>query len=146
LPPLPAALRGRFTSEPIPAPPADVSMQTGVINPRLAVYTLLLAGLIDGVARAQKFDDFLAALESQEPDLSRRVTQARTVWINGALTKLRDFVNVIPDDERRAVVNDLYVALCDACGPVAADRILAAAVTAAEQSAEARFASPREFI
>jgi hypothetical protein len=131
------------------APPvqaADVSMQTGVTNPRLAVFTSLLAALIDGATRARKFDDFLESMDVQTPDLSPSTLQARTVWINGALTKLRQFVNVVPDAERRAVVNDLYVALCDACGPVVADRILAAAVQATELTPEAGFSSPRSFL
>jgi hypothetical protein len=146
LPQLPTALRSRYAEAAPQSTPADVSMQTGVVNPRLAVFTTLLAAMIDGVARAQKFDDFVEALESQAPELSNSAMQARTVWINGALTKLRQFVNAVPDAERRTVVNDLYVALCDACGPVIADRILASAVQTTEQSPEARFFSPRAFL
>jgi hypothetical protein len=172
LPQLPAALRARNATEHVAqlqagatsshlasqttaqpavkaAPPvqaADVSMQTGVTNPRLAVFTSLLAALIDGATRARKFDDFLESMDAQAPSLSPATLQARTVWINSALTKLRQFVNVVSDAERRAVVNDLYVALCDACGPVAADRILAAAVQATEQTPEAGFSSPRSFL
>ena len=121
-------------------------MQTGVVNPRLAVFTALLAAMIDGVVRAQKFDDFIEALESQSPSLASSTLQARSAWIKGGLTKLRQFVNLVQDGERRIVVNDLYVALCDACGPVIADRILAIAVQATEQSPEARFYSPRAFL
>jgi len=176
LPQLPAALRARSAAEQAPQPqsapppplaasppanqpvarvavqaappmqPADVSMQTGVINPRLAVFTSLLAALIEGATRARKFDDLLESMDAQAPKLSPVTLQARMVWINSGLTKLRQFVNVVPDAERRAVVNDLYVALCDACGPIAADRILAAALLAAEQTPEAAFSSPRSFL
>jgi hypothetical protein len=148
LPQLPGTLRTRYAeAQSTPTQSAtDVSMRTGILNPRLAVFTSLLAGLIEGVVRAQKFDDFLEALEAQAPALPTSVMQARTVWINGGLTKLRQFVNVVSDMDRRAVVNDLYIALCDACGPVNADRILAHAVHAAEQIPEARFHSPRVFL
>ena len=116
------------------------------MNPRLAVFTNLLAALTDGITRAQKFDDFLEALDAQNPELTPVSSRARTIWINGGLTGLRQFVNAIPDRERRAIVNDMYVALCDACGPVAADRILAAAVQSTQHSVEAPFCSPREFL
>jgi len=176
LPQLPAALRARNPAESVPQPqpaaqahsispplanqtvvrvpvqstphpqPTDVSMQTGVINPRLAVFTSLLAALIECATRAQKFDDLLESMDAQAPKLSPGTLQARVVWINSGLTKLRQFVNVVPDAERRVVVNDLYVALCDACGPIAADRMLAAALLAAERTPEAAFSSPRSFL
>jgi hypothetical protein len=106
----------------------------------------LLAALIDGASRAHKFDEFLESMDAQTPDLLPATLHARMVWINSALTRLRQFVNAVPDAERRAVVNDVYVALCDACGPVAADRILASAIQVTEQTPEARFSSPRSFL
>jgi hypothetical protein len=150
LPQLPSALRARSTAEvqqqPKPAPATDVSLQTGVHHPRLAVFTNLLAAMIDGVTRAQKFRDFLEALDAQTPDLAPATLRERTLWVNSGLTRLRQFVNIVPDGERRTVVNDMYVALCDACGPVSADRILSAAVETTEKSAEAPFCSPRMFL
>jgi hypothetical protein len=129
-----------------PAPPTDVSMQTGRLDPRLAVFTHFLSALIDGTVRAQKFDDFLESLDAQTPDIARTTLNARAVWINGGLTQLRQFVDNVPAFERRTIVNDIYVAICDACGPVTADRILATAVQATEQTIEARSFSPREFL
>jgi hypothetical protein len=146
LPALPLALRGRRTSEVPITPQADVSAQTGIANPRLAVFAGLLAALIDGATRMQKFDDFIEALQSQEPELSPSTRLARNVWISSAVTKLRPFANSVPGSEQRIVINDVYVALCDACGPVTADRILASAVRTAEQAPEAQFHSPRTFL
>ena len=155
LPQLPLALRARRTVEapaPVPAPapaapqPADVSAQTGVVNPRLAVFANLLAGLIEGATRVQKFDEFLEALGAQKPELPQSTKLARYIWINGALTQLRQFVDSVPASDQRGIINDVYVALCEACGPVLADRILAFAVQTAEQGPEARFYSPRSFL
>jgi hypothetical protein len=149
LPHLPIALRNRqlaVAPQTPPAPPTDISMQTGRLDPRLAVFTNFLSALVDGTVRAQKFDDFLEALDAQTPDIARTTLNARAVWINGGLTQLRQFVNNVPASERRLVVNDIYVAICDACGPVTADRILATAVQATEQTIEARSFSPREFL
>jgi hypothetical protein len=152
LPHLPAGLRARTAevrdkqpTKPV-VPPTDVSLQTGVVNPRLAVFTNLLAAIIEGVTRAHKFTDFLEALEGQALKVSPATIRARTIWINSGLTQLRQFANVVADGERRAIVTNAYVALCEACGPVIADRVLATAVQSIEQSPEATFCSPRSFL
>jgi hypothetical protein len=147
LPHLPKEFRySRSDTRPPDPPPADVSADTGIVNPRLAVFTNLLAALIEGATHARKFDEVLDALTTQSPELHTPTKLARDTWIKGALTQLRQFAERVPASEQSAVVNDLHVALCSACGAAMAERILVSALDTVERTSEAQFFSPRSLL
>ncbi len=112
-------------------------------NARAAVLAKLVDCMVDQAARQQQLDELIEALMLKEVDFSEDVARQRMVWINRRLADSQALAALVPESAWRALVNDLYVALCDACGPVSADRTLAQAVQAAEQIPEARAFSPR---
>ncbi len=112
-------------------------------NPRAAVFAKLVDSMTDNVAREKKLDDLIEALTLNDVEFREDVARQRMEWIERRLTDSRSLAVLVPESQWRALVNDLYVAMCDACGPASADRNLAQAVQLAEQIAEARAFSPR---
>jgi len=143
LPQLPAAMRTRKVPVPLAAAAAPQAHST---NPRLAIFSSLMLALIESVRRLHKLDDFVAALNAQQPMLSPATLRARAVWIHGALANLQQFADSVLQAERRSVLNDLYLALCEACGPGDADAVVTLAVHATEQVPEAQTHSPRPLL
>jgi hypothetical protein len=139
LAPLPVAMRTRK----VPAPAAAQALSG---NPRLAIFTSLIAALIEGVGRLNRLEDFVVALNAQQPRLAPGTLQARATWIDSALVDLQQFAETVPLAERRSVLNDLYLALCDSCGPVEADSLLRGSVDAIERIPDAQVYSPRQLL
>lgn len=118
----------------------------GTESPRTAVVAKLVDTMVDIATREQKLDDLVESLLLNEVAFSDEVARQRMVWINRRLADSRAFASRVPEADWRALVNDLYVALCDACGPVSADRTLAQAVQVAEQIPESRTFNPRTLL
>jgi hypothetical protein len=127
-------------------PRLDRLSASGIENPRTAVVAKLMDAMIDMATRERKLDDLVESLLLNEVPLSDEVARQRMVWINRKLADTHAFAARVPESDWRALVNDLYVALCDACGPASADRNLAQAVQATEQISEARMFSPRTLL
>ncbi len=118
----------------------------GARSPQATVLAKVLAGIVDGAARAGKQEDLIATLQDTQSKLTATVQQARAEWLQSQLADSEKFAIRVPGQEHSAVISHVYVALCDAAGPVVADRILARAIEAAEQLAEAVAYPPRSLL
>jgi murein L,D-transpeptidase YcbB/YkuD len=127
-------------------PKLEEPANPGIHDPRTAVFAKLVDSMIDGASREKKLDELMEALMLRDVEFSADVARQRMVWINRRLADSQALAARVAESEWRALVNDLYVALCEACGPVSADRHLAHSVQLAEQISEARFFSPRSLL
>ncbi len=124
-----------------------VQARTVARDAGVAVLGKVLSGMVDGAARAGRHDDLVATLRDHGiPAKSAATRRSLDEWIAGSLTDSQRLADRIPEAERRAVVNGVYVALCEVTGPVLADRILARAIEAAEQLAESVSFPPRSLL
>lgn len=148
LPQLPASFNGRngHAAATGTNPKLEKISTSSIQNPRIAVFAKLVDTMVDNAAREKKLEELVEAMTLNDVTLSEEVARQRMVWINRRLADSAGFAARVPEASWRALVNDLYVALCEACGPVSADHNLAQAVQVAEQSAEARFFSPRTLL
>lgn len=98
---------------------------------------------IDGAVSAQ---DFTYSLQQQArtSKLAAEDHAAMVSWSRGD-TQTTVFLKLREDDMAR-MVHTIYVAMAESLGPVAADRLLAGAVTAAEALPEARLFPARRFL
>lgn len=124
-----------------PKPPGAASSAPAAI-----VLGELLAQIVDGATRARKLDDLLETLSFEAADLAPATARAATLWLKNQLRDARQFAGQVVEPDRRSVVNLSYVALCEAVGPAAADRILGHAVQQAERVPEAVDFSPRQLL
>jgi hypothetical protein len=138
LPHVPAEMRARKAPAPVaattPRPPTSQPRSAG--SAQLVIFSSLMAALIDSVRRMRKLDQFVAALRVQQPRVSQATLSARASWIESALANSQQFAGNVPQSERRSVLNDLYLALRDACGRADADAVIAIAVRSTEQVAQ----------
>jgi hypothetical protein len=136
LPQLPTEVRTRRVEPVVAAAPKASVAQSRSVNAHLAIFSSLMAALIESVRRMRKLEQFVAALQAQQPVVSPATLRARAVWIEELLANLQQFAANVPQSERRSVLNDLYLALCAVCGRADADAVLVIAVRATEQVAE----------
>lgn len=116
-------------------------------NAGAVVLARILSAMVDGAARAGQHEDLIATLRDHGPAFGSAATsRAVDEWIAGSLADSQRLADRVSDAERRAIVNGVYVVLCEVSGPVSADRILARAVEAAEQLAEAVSFPPRSLL
>jgi hypothetical protein len=128
--------------QPAPAPPVT-------LPPEQAICAELLRGALGEVQRFHAGE--IANLRSSALDLLARTRMdgllrrlLREAWAD----PLRHHwvLAGVPADELGKAVHLLYVALCEALGPVEADQVLTRAVRIAEQHPAARQFSPRRLI
>ncbi len=129
------------------ASPATVG-DTRELPPHQVVFSTLIGALIEGVRQyhPQELADVLA-------DCRSRIDQARIA--PSVRAAARDAL-VAPtsrawkldgtQDQLVALVHQVYVALCEALGPVDADHLLVSAVRQAERLPEARACPPQRFL
>jgi hypothetical protein len=156
LPRLPASLLNGHAGGNVAAPVAAATAtqpqleRTGTSaiqqSPRTAVFAKLVDAMIDGAMREQKLDELIEALTLNDADFTADVARQRVLWINRRLVDSRGLAARVPESDWRALVNDVYVALCEACGPVSADRHLAQAAQLADELPEARSFSARSLL
>lgn len=112
-----------------------------------AVLARILSAMVDGTARAGQHAELIATLRDTATAIGPGATnRALEKWIEGSLADSVRCANSVRAEERAGVVNTVYIALCEVVGPVVADRILARAVEAAEQIAEAVSFPPRSLL
>jgi hypothetical protein len=145
LPKLPPAMNGHSGATGTHPKLAQVA-ESATPDPGVAVFTKLVDVMIDRAMRGRPLDDVVESMLVKDVAVSEETSRQRMVWINRGLTDTAAFAARVAPREWRALVNDVYVALCDACGPVDADRALGQAVQFAEQLAEARQFPPRSLI
>jgi hypothetical protein len=124
------------------APPASPAPQSSAIT----IFAELLAQLVDGAIRARKLEDVLETLDFGTAELTPASARAATQWAANQLREARSCAARIDASDRRSVVNVIYIALCEALGPVDADRILGQATQQAERLPEAADFSPRQLL
>lgn len=115
-------------------------------TPETIVLGKMIAGLVDGAVRAGKRDDLLDTLRETQSSLLGASQRACQDWIKEGLTDCVLLASRLQGREYSAVFNHVYVALCDAIGPVAADKVVGRAVDAAEQLPEAVSCPPRSLL
>ena len=127
---VPAVLRkgAAAATSAAPAAPARVAV-TG--DAATTVLAAILRKLVEGGMRSISPEDFVASLQASCAEFRGSTRTAADQWVAGSLTDVERFAARAAPADRRAVINSVYVALCDASGPVAADKILARAVEAA---------------
>lgn len=132
--------------EPVPA--AMQSLQPGMGPPPYRVFSRVAEEILGGVRDDGHvpLHDFQVALEAElaTVKLSADLNVALVQWARG-LGPLLAFINAA-EGQLALAVQALYVATCEALGPVAADRLLAQSITSAETTPEARKFSPRRFL
>jgi hypothetical protein len=106
----------------------------------------ILRGLVEGGTRASSQEEMVSAVEASCAELAGSTLAAAQEWVAGSLADIERFAARIPPADGRAVVNAVYVAVCDAVGPVATDKILARAVEAAEKLDAAGQCPPRSLL
>jgi hypothetical protein len=146
---VPAVLRRNQAAASTAAPPAVQAAHAARPRPQSAAATVLgelLAQLVDGATRARKLEDLLEILNFAGFELSPGSTRAAAQWLVSGLRDARSFAAQVAAGDRRCVVNAVYMALCEAVGPVDADRILGQATQRAEHLPEAIQFSPRELL
>jgi hypothetical protein len=142
---IPAVLRR--TRDGAAAPSAPTAARPSA--PQSSATTILgelLAHLVDGAVRARKLEDLLEILDFRQTQLAPASARAATQWAANQLREARSFAAQIVEADRRSMVNLLYMALCEAVGPVSADRILGNATQQAERLPEALEFSPRQLL
>jgi hypothetical protein len=110
------------------------------------VLAAVLRKLVEGGVRSVSPEDFVASLQASCSEFRGSTRTAADDWITGSFTDVERFAARAAPADRRAVINAVYVALCDASGPVAADKILARAVEAAEKLDAAGQCPPRSLL
>ncbi len=126
-------------SAPRPAAAAGQSAASTVLGE-------LLTQLVDGATRARKLDDLQELLDFSGNTLAPASARAAAAWLKNELRDAHSFASQVLEEDRRAVVNVAYVALCEAVGPAAADRVLGQAVQQAERVPAALDFSPRQLL
>lgn len=94
-------------------------------------FVALAERLLDGTGDDQRFSlrlDLLASLDARR--LPPPVLAALRTWLGERAAPLR--LEQCSTDILRGLVNRIYVILCERCGPVEADRLLASAVRSVE--------------
>jgi hypothetical protein len=122
--------------------PLSVSAKSGAA----AVMGALISQLVDGAARAKQVEELAHCTNFAEAAISPPTLSAANQWVRGGCTDSLGFANLVPDKERAAVVNVVYIALCEAVGPSVADRILGQAVQHVERMPEAAEFSPKKLL
>jgi hypothetical protein len=145
---VPAVLRkGAAAGAPaVAAAPVRAGTAASSVDAATTVLTAVLRKLVEGGVRSVSPEDFLASLQASCADFRGSTRTAADEWIAGSLADVEHFAARAAAADRRAVINAVYVALCDACGPVAADKILARAVEAAEKLDAAGQCPPRSLL
>ncbi|MEY2688264.1 MAG: hypothetical protein RL375_2462 [Pseudomonadota bacterium] len=154
---LPVAAATAPVVEP-PVPSVDASIWTPGcgVPPEQAVFAELIASIAADIAQthSREFDDWRSAwlvlLERQKPPSPLRaqlVEACRQLAPSQTPGELRTCWRLaLPDQQLAAQVHQLYVALCEALGPVDADHVLNRAVKLVEQTPAARLYSPRKLM
>jgi hypothetical protein len=131
---VPAVLRKGGAAAATPAAPAAAPARAASSgDAATTVLATVLRKLVEGGVRSISPDDFVASLQASVAEFPGSTRTAAQEWIAGSLTDVERFAARAAPGDRRTVINAVYVALCDASGPVAADKILARAVEAAEK-------------
>jgi hypothetical protein len=159
--PTPVALPVAAATAPVvepPVPSVDASIWTPGcgVPPEQAVFAELIASIAADIAQthSREFDDWRSAwlvlLERQKPPSPLRaqlVEACRQLAPSQTPGELRTCWRLaLPDQQLAAQVHQLYVALCEALGPVDADHVLNRAVKLVEQTPAARLYSPRKLM
>jgi len=145
---IPAVLR-RSQNGAAPAAAAPQPAATKPLAAHTAATTVLgelLTQLVEGAVRARKLADLIESLGFEALDLGAASTRAATQWVANELRDARSFAGQVAEGDRRSIVNHIYMALCEAVGPVGADRILGQATQQAERLPEAVDFSPRQLL
>lgn len=129
-----------------PATPERTTSAAGGSDAATTVLTSILRKLVEGGIRSIAPDDFVASFQAACSQFGGSTRAAAEEWVAGSLTDVERFAARAAPADRRAVINALYVALCDASGPVAADKILARAVESAEKLDAAGQCPPRSLL
>jgi hypothetical protein len=142
-PPVPAPVPLAAT----PAPPAPAA-PAAAVAPHQAVFAALVEGMVVGLRSFQA-----AALSEWAADGRARLDRLR---LPAALRQAVRDALAAPEaaqwqfdgtvEQLSSLVHELYVALCEAVGPVGADQVLVQAVHRAEQRPEARQVPPSRFL
>lgn len=143
---VPAVLR---RGSALPATSATTPAVTRPTTSRCASTTVLselLSQLVAGAARARKSEDLIELLDLTAHELTATSLRAAKQWIAGELRDTATLAMQVEAQDRRAVVNLTYIALCEAIGPTTADRILGQAVQHTERIPEAFDFSPRQLL
>jgi len=139
-----------FAASP-PAPPAPAVAPEPVpapANPHQAVFAALASSLVGGVRQfhAAELPELLSDCRARFERL--RLPAALRQRARDALSSTEPaawYLDATPE-QLASVVHELYVGLCEALGPVAADQVLVQAVRQAEQRPEARQVPPSRFL
>ena len=125
---VPAMFRG---AAPAAAAPSTATEGTAarasvatVASTQETIFAAILSGIVEGVARAGKTDDLTASLEDARVRFSDGAKVVIGEWLERGLAGADRVAARVPDLHHAMVLNQVYVALCDAVGPVLADRIL----------------------
>jgi hypothetical protein len=144
---VPAVLRRDQSTAAVPGAQAATPKPLTPQSSATAILGELLAQLVDGAVRAHKLEDLLENLDFGATELNPASARAAKHWVANQLRDARGVAaQIVEADDRRSVVNVIYMALCEALGPVAADRILGHATQQAERLAEAADFSPRQLL
>jgi hypothetical protein len=140
------------------APVVDASIWTpeSVVPPEQAVFAELIASIAADIAQthSREFDDWRASwqllLERQKPVSPLRgqlIASCKQLAPNQTIAERRTSWRLdLPGAKLAEQVHQLYVALCEALGPVDADQVLNRAVKLVEQTPAARLYSPRKLM
>lgn len=143
---------------PVAAPSVDESIWTpeSGVPPEQAVFAELIASIAADIAQthSREFDDWRASwlvlLERQKPVSPLRaqlIASCKQLAPNQTAADLRSTWRLaLPGAKLAEQVHQLYVALCEALGPVDADHVLNRAVKLVEQTPAARLYSPRKLM
>jgi len=106
-----------------------------------SMYTLLLRDIdtAEYGASSKTIRALLDKLPALELDTKYEDVEA---WI---LTKSKMTTRILNRDQMHAIIHEVYVSACKICGPVAADKIMSAAVRETELLPEAKLFSPTRF-
>lgn len=146
---IPAVLRRNQSGTAVPTPvAAAASPGKPMVGQSAASIVLgeLLTQLVDGAVRSRKLEDLIESLGFDGAELTAASARAATQWVTHELRDARAFAAQVAEADRRSIVNLVYVALCEAIGPVGADRVLAQATQQAERLPEAIEFSPRQLL
>jgi len=135
---------------PVPAPAAEAPAPVPEAPAEQQVFAALIAALQEGVKQnhARDWDEFRQRALALLPQLRstpavREV--ARLAWGSSEPSAARWLI-AAPEATLAELVNLTYVALCEALGPIDADRLLTEAVREAQRLPAARRFSPRRLV
>jgi hypothetical protein len=146
---IPAVLRRNQKGAATPTPAAaEIAAGKPLVGLSAASAVLgeLLTQLVDGAVRRGKLEDLIESLDFAGTELGAASARAATQWLKNELRDARAFAAQVAEADRRSIVNLVYMALCEAVGPVGADRLLAQAAQQAERLPEAIEFSPRQLL